>query len=340
LSGERQPDVDQTNTSVIVGGPDAERDGRAAVVKWLRTPVPNDREWVLGKRLSDNGFAATPRLYGRLRRVSDDATIATVSAFLPGALDGWDWCVDDLRDHLTGDLPAPSWPREIGSLTAAMHAALAAEVTTSPVDSWVQDGHRRIDTAVRLALASEERVVREAGDVLVAVADQLHADVAAVPADLVVPVQDCHGDLHVGQLLRHGEPGQRRIDVIDFEGDPATALDSRGGLVPVEKDLAQLCVSLRLVGSIVVRRRGFDPDVARRADAWSSEAVAQLMTAYDSVRGTSHELRTAMESVRLADEIAYAAQFLPRWAYASAGVLTRRFGLTAVVKPDVNARWD
>jgi maltokinase len=87
-SVERPITVDQTNVSVVVD--------EAVVVKWLRPPVPSPHPGVqLIRHLAAAGFNEMPAFLGVDER--DDVVHAIVTSYLPGALDGWDWYVDDVE---------------------------------------------------------------------------------------------------------------------------------------------------------------------------------------------------------------------------------------------------
>ncbi len=131
-TGERAVTVDRTNESVVVG--------ERAVVKWsLRQPPvgtavrhpARDRLAALAAA----SFTGTPRPWAALTFVSGDGDdpapllLATVTQYLPDALDGWDWAVGDVRALARGaiDLDTALAPASaLGDLVARMHAVLAA----------------------------------------------------------------------------------------------------------------------------------------------------------------------------------------------------------------------
>ena len=91
---ERPITVDQTNYSVVVD--------EAVVVKWLRPPVPVPHPGVeLIRHLTAAGFDEMPGYVGVDER--DGMVHAIVTAYLPGALDGWDWYVDDVEHGSTAE---------------------------------------------------------------------------------------------------------------------------------------------------------------------------------------------------------------------------------------------
>ena len=115
--------VDQTNESFVVGG--------AYVVKLRPEPVADDDVALLRlRRLREAGADCTPAFHGVAGR-------ALVTSYVRGAVDGWTWCVGEARAALGldgVDVPGapvgttrvrPGWARDLGTLTARMHHALA-----------------------------------------------------------------------------------------------------------------------------------------------------------------------------------------------------------------------
>ncbi len=105
-SVERPITVDQTNYSVVVDD--------AVVVKWLRPAVPVPHPGVqLIRHLAKAGFDEMPAFVGVDER--DGVVYAIVTAYLPAALDGWDWYVDDVERWLADELPLEDVGRAGGS---------------------------------------------------------------------------------------------------------------------------------------------------------------------------------------------------------------------------------
>ena len=119
LEGERAITVDQTNESVIVGD--------QVVVKWLLPPVLAPHAGVeLLNHLAARGFQDMPRFLGVEQR--DEMVLAVATEYLPGALDGWDWFVDEVDAWLQGATTLDGvveWAARMGALTGVLHSALA-----------------------------------------------------------------------------------------------------------------------------------------------------------------------------------------------------------------------
>ncbi|MEV8632842.1 hypothetical protein AB0395_14405 [Streptosporangium sp. NPDC051023] len=309
--------MDQTNRSVIVG--------ESVVVKWLTppAPLPHPAPDVFA-HLTEVGFTATATPYAAVSRAGDggELLLALVTAYLPDARDGWQWCVDEAASGGT------AFATELGVLAADLHVALAtpSSVFPEPVrhtrDSReAKDGSRddwsaRAEDAVREALALTGG---KAGQWLSTVADSLRAGLAPLAVAGTTPLIRIHGDLHVGQVLRWRDG----YAVIDFDGNPTVA--GADPFQPAARDFAQLITSLEHVGQVAVRRRGADP---LAIGEWAAAARAALETAYRTrLAERGHAALLDLSLVRPFEieqecrELIYAARHLPRWRYAPLGVL-------------------
>ena len=328
VSGERALTVDQTNESVVVG--------ERAMVKWaVRLPRPGVRGAQPARRrlgrLMAADFAGTPRPWGLLHYVDhdDDSTsllLASVAEFLPGAEDGWDWAVDDVRRHARGessleDAVVPSV--RLGELTASLHLALAGDGRVSTADDrltarWTARAYDDLDAAVTLVTGPEGVRLRSR-------AGRIVASFAAFRACVGTPLIDVHGDLHVGQVLRHGDPP--RYAVTDFDGNPVLAPDERSAPQPAALDVAGMLASLDHVGRVVVKRTdGVDTDAVR---TWIAAAQDAFLHAYRGSLAASGSLELLDERLlvplRLQQECReylYAARHLPHWVYVPDAALT------------------
>ena len=328
--GERAITEDQTNESVVVGN--------AAVVKWLR-PVPDatSRALTLTSHLAAVGFPGTPRPLGVLlwRAPSGaEVALAHVDAFLPGAADGYTWCVDALLAHLEACPPdcSPSlatcrawFAADLGTLTAGLHVALAtpSAVLPDPVGEVPADGLvARADSVLDDALAASEG---ETARWLRAHAVRLRETFRTLPAAGTLTAAPVHGDLHVGQVLQW----DGGLAVIDFDGNPT--LDDHPLAEPVARDVSQMTCSIDHVGRIADRRTGKRRNAA--VEEWVARSRSQFLSAYSG--GLSSHARSPLLDERLlagfeaeqeCRELVYAARYLPRWTYAPLGALAGRFG--------------
>ncbi|WP_123559174.1 aminoglycoside phosphotransferase [Kitasatospora cineracea] len=286
---ERPIPDDQTHRSVVVGD--------RFVVKWFTPPTPPPhRALTVLERLAAAGFTATAQPY-RAVFGPDDALVALVTAFLPEARDGWQWCV-------TAALSEEPAGRVLGDVTRELHRALAAPTTADP-SPVVRGRLERLPAA--LAVLDEALALTD-DPWLHGVAPRLRADLNQPGDPAVTPLLRIHGDLHVGQVLRW----RGGYAVIDFDGNPAVASDE---LQPAARDVAQMLTSLEHVGQVARRRNGHD------ASAWVRQARADFLAAYGAPEVFDERLLKAFSIEQECRELIYAARFLPRWRYAPLGVL-------------------
>ena len=302
LTEERAITVDQSNYSVVVGDT---TNSEQVIVKWLRPPVLAPHPGVqLLRHLASRGFIEMPTYIGSEER--DELVLATVSEFVPGAQDGWDWFVDDLAVHLRGErtlVDLVDWAARMGAVTGRLHTALAdMQPTTVAARTYHAIAIERLDDALR-TVHGEEGV-------------RLHALVPAV-LDALSPLESgallaahrIHGDLHAGQFLRAGN----RLLVTDFDGNPLTKREAR--LMPNSPlvDVASMLQSISHVGRITLKRR--HPDRVGDVEQFVAAGTAAALEAYRSVHPVSDDLVVALRVAQELHEYCYAATHLPRWLY-------------------------
>ena len=301
-ASERPIGVDQTHESLVVG--------ERAILKWFRRVGPGpSRASPLLAHLAEVGYGGIPTPLGSLTWRSpagEPLTLAQGDAFLAGARDGWEWCVDRVS---SGNA---SVGRELGDLVAGLHRALAtpSSVIEHPVGSadredvgrWRAEALFTLDEAVALKPDAE----------LQRWAPAMRAMLEALDARSI-PTQPVHGDLHVGQVLESATG----LAVIDFDGNPALPESANAVRQPRERDIAQMLTSLDHVGRVVDERDGGD------SSGWIAAARAGFLEAVGPV---DEALVAAFEVEQECRELVYAARFLPRWRYAPMATLRARFG--------------
>jgi maltokinase len=331
--GERAIGVDQTNESVVVGS--------SVVVKWLAEPALRTAEVAdLQAHLAAVGYTGVPSPLGSLTWIDPaemQAPLAFFTEWLPEARDGWDWCVQDLLEHLEhgptrcpADCAALTFPLALGRLTAGLHVALAtpsavieqpcSEVGADTLHAWMDTTLGALDTALGL-LSGDALVLLEVRADLLRQAIRSLADIPATP------VQRIHGDLHVGQVLSSA----RGLAVIDLDDDISIDVAERGRPLPAARDVAQMACSLDHVGRIAALRSTDAPDGT--IDAWIEDAQGSFLGAYRTALADAgrpelfdERLLLPLTAERICRELIYAARVLPRWLYAPIGTL-RRFGV-------------
>ncbi|RCG30793.1 aminoglycoside phosphotransferase [Sphaerisporangium album] len=322
-ASERGLDVDQTNRSVIVD--------ERVVVKWLTPPLPLPQPAPeVYAHLAAVGFIETALPYTAL--IARDAggpetLVALMTAYLPEARDGWEWCVDE------AEAGRADFAADLGRLAADLHAAMATPSPTfpdpvrhtAPGEAWAVRAERALGEALELTGGED-------GAWLAAHAGALGSEFAALGRAGATPLIRIHGDLHVGQVLRWRDG----YAVIDFDGNPTVS--GAEPFQPAARDLAQLLTSLDHVAQVAIMRRDAGP---RRALGWASVARETLLTSYRARLAEAgapwvleESLLAAFEIEQECRELIYAARHLPRWRYAPMGVLRARTpGETAVHGP-------
>jgi maltokinase len=334
MASERAIEADQTNASVIVG--------ERAIVKWFRRVGPGpSRAATLIAHLDAVGFAEMPAPLGSLTWQSPagaSLTIAQGDAFLPGAVDGWGWCLDRLEAHVGhGEAPCPvgcdPWiGPPLGALTDRLHRALAtpsraipdpiAVASVADAAGWRAAARDTLDDAVALVSGAPESA---AALLLETIGPAMRADLDALRGASPTPVQPVHGDLHVGQVLEWAGG----LAVIDFDGNPALDDSANAIRQPRERDLAQMTSSLDHLGRVVDERTGgtHRPTI----DAWIARTRAEFLGAMSTAPDAA--LLAAFEVEQECRELVYAARFLPRWQYAPLATLRARYGVASPARP-------
>ncbi|MDQ0424214.1 MULTISPECIES: maltokinase N-terminal cap-like domain-containing protein [Cellulomonas] len=301
---------EQSNTSVVLPGPDGVPRG---ILKVLRTLAGGENPDIdVPRRLVEAAWDGVPAplAWTRARWQAPDGSeavgyLGVLSAFVPGAQDGFELACDHARDgRAFGDLA-----RELGATVAGMHDALvrAFDRQEAP-DGGAVLARALLDrlawaTAAVPSLAERTPAVR-------AVADE----VAALPT---TPArQRVHGDLHLGQVLR----STGRWFVIDFEGEPLAPLAAR-----TRPDLA-----LRDVAGVL---RSFDYAAAvgglvgAPAEAWTRDARDALLDGYGvGAEPASALLLRALELDKTLYEVVYEARNRPTWVPIPQAGLDRLLG--------------
>lgn len=334
---------DQSHTTVVVDN--------AVLLKLYRALAsgPNT-EVELGQALARDRTAPVPPFLGalRLRRPGaggreERLVVGFVQAFVPDAGDAF----EELADRLAAFLRAGAPQRALRSLlvdaapagraAARLHAALASiprrQFAPRPMRSdHVEHWRPRATRALRLA----PRAVRAVDPTTAAWLTERRPDIERALAPLGSPrsvtLQRIHADLHLGQLLRHGDD----FLLADLEGEPGRSVAERRRPDTPLRDVASMLRSFDHVARSGMRRSGvpLDDVVAGTSaadpaiEAWLAAVRLEFLGAYESeaaARGLpvalDPDLLHALEVEKELSEFAYAATYLPAWMYApSAGM--------------------
>ncbi|WP_404311763.1 hypothetical protein LG314_10470 [Agrococcus terreus] len=303
ISGE------QSNTS-IVGG-----DG-TWIAKVFRVVAPGDNpDIVVTGALTSEGRTSVPRLLAALAGSwsAGEATVTghllAVSEFVAGGEDAWElFRADALRaarhEPLEGAAPDAA---SLGAAVATVHRELAAALGTAAADD---DDRLRFVTGLeqRLAWAREE-----AGEALA----DMDAGLSAAADDLrrieaVGELQQIHGDLHLGQVLRDTTG---RWVLLDFEGEPLRPLHERMVREPRLRDVVGMLRSLDYAaGSALQVDPSADPVAV---GSWAAERQREFLAGYAAEAGAPVDRDDPVLRALLLDkalyEVVYELRNRPSW---------------------------
>ena len=320
---------EQSNTSIFFD--------RRLILKSIRRPqsgINPDFE-MLHFLTGRPSFTHVPRLAGWLDYAGEGetTTVALLQQFVANAGDGWAHTLERLGRlcqalaaeagrpdeiepqvaSLGADLLAEI--HELGAVTGRLHAALASDpsapafrpelITSEDVGRWrrgiVQD-LERLTAEIATASARVPAAIRAALEPLLDA--RAHIERAAhdlfLLADRTVHKIRCHGDYHLGQVLKTAES----FVVIDFEGEPARPLEERRAKHCPLRDVAGM---LRSFDYAVHAALGARPETERARlrpalAAWERLAARAFLDGYVMAAGKSPArlLPPSAEAVRRA----------------------------------------
>jgi maltokinase len=316
--------VEQSNTSLIIGN--------HYILKLYRQPDPGpNRDVDLHRALNSvySPHIAPPLGVLVDERGAEPVVLGFLQRFLPDAVEGWATATASVRDLLAeADLHADEVGGDfageaarLGVAVAEVHTALAetlgtTEVSAEDVLAEVAAMHARLDTVLREVpvLAEHESTLREAFDAV---------------RDLREPlvVQQVHGDLHLGQVLRTTNGWV----IIDFEGEPATTAAQRQEPRTPLRDVAAMLRSFDYAAFHLLAgdRPGdtADRQLSARATEWADRNRAAFCEGYAEA-GTdprAHQvLLRALELDKAVYEVRYEHHNRPDWLPIPLAAINRR----------------
>ncbi|MFL6140249.1 MAG: maltokinase N-terminal cap-like domain-containing protein [Labedaea sp.] len=312
--------VEQSNTSVIYG--------QHYILKLFRRPAPGpNRDVELHRALRDAG---SPHIAEPLGTIQADlpmgpTTLGFMQRYLPGAVEGWATATASVRDLLAeADLHADEVGGDffgeagrLGVAVAEVHAALAATLGTQVVDAAeigarVDLMHARLD-----AVLVEVPELREHEAMLRAAFD------AAGKLPGPIEVQQVHGDLHLGQVLR----STAGWVLIDFEGEPDAAPQERAALRSPLRDVAGMLRSFDYAALHLLAGGEDDRQLMTRASEWADRNQAAFCDGYASIANDPRAQPTLLRAFELDKavyEVALEHHYRPDWLAIPLATFRRR----------------
>ena len=328
--------AEQSNSSLVY-------DERIILKLFRRIQHGHNPEVEVTEALAGQGFTcvAEPLAVHRVGQYD----LAILQPFLAGAVEGWALALTSLRDlfgmHDTSSIPiitldAPPPPPDpaqaggdfsgeaarLGAMTGGMHVALADAFGRHPAEpkAWAASIAKQVD-----ALGPGDVDRRGAQAVL----DQLaELDPGSGAAGAAIRV---HGDYHLGQVLRT----DAGWFVLDFEGEPARALEERRRPSSPLKDVAGMLRSFHYA-SAVARTERDDEALEDLAAAWEDRNRQAFLGGYVRAAGSGgilpaepecvNAVLAAFELEKAVYELGYERAHRPDWEAIPLAALRRITG--------------
>jgi len=311
---------EQSNTSMVFGD--------VAIMKVFRRLQPGiNPDIEIQGALTELGAKHVPALLGAVEADLDGGpcSLAMLQEFMTTAADGWELAKTSVRDLMAeadlhaeeagGDFAGEA--ERLGEAVATVHADLATafgtrEASAEEMRERAQAMAARLERAV--AIVPE---LADVSDALVAIYSEF-AEVAGS-----ITMQRIHGDLHLGQVLRT----VTRWVLIDFEGEPMSAIEARREFDSPLRDIAGMLRSFDYAGYHRVIEAGWDAQLSYRASEWSNRNRDAFCRGYAEAGGTDphahHALLRAFEADKAVYEAVYETRNRPAWLPIPLASLTR-----------------
>jgi maltokinase len=301
--------AEQSNTSVIF-------DSAALMKVFRRVPPGINPDLELNRVLARAGSTHVAQLLGAIETSDAEGqplTLAMVSQFAQGSVEGWAMATTSARDLLAsadqhayevgGDFSGESF--RLGEAVASVHRTLASHL-----------GERTGRLPLESMLARLEEATAVVGE-LTAYAGRARAVLEAAAVHEIA-MQRVHGDLHLGQVLR--SPAGWLL--IDFEGEPGKPISERSRLDSPLRDVAGMLRSFEYAAYQVLLGQIADhttngAKLDKVAREWIDRNQDAFCTGY--AREAGYDPRThaavlrAYELDKMVYEAAYEARHRPGW---------------------------
>lgn len=269
--------------------------------------------------------------------------LAMLQQYLRTASDGWDLALASVRDlfaeadlhadEVGGDFAAES--HRLGVATAEVHDALAEQFETrrggrEQMGGLTEAMRRRLDEAAQIVPGLDEHAAA-----LRSVFDSL------AEVDEPTVVQQIHGDLHLGQILRTVKGWK----IVDFEGEPAKPLAERVRPDSAWRDVAGMLRSFDYAAHSVEADIEEGPQIAYRATEWVERNQAAFLDGYletaGRVRGGKMSadqqlLLRAYEADKAVYEAVYETRNRPDWISIPMSAIARLTGAPETSTEETN----
>src|SRR6476661_46677 len=316
--------AEQSNTSLVYG--------QTYILKLFRkVAAGRNRDLELHRALAAVGCQHIAAPLGSIEGPLDSAGEADIAAFgmlteyLRNAAEGWAMATASVRDLLAESLLIEGAPGSVehadpadvggdfaseayrlGHVVATVHTDLATALGSSPAPAgyldMLADGmHRRLDGVLEQVPALSPH------------SDEMRAAFDAVRGfEGPLPVQQIHGDLHLGQVLR----SVTGWVLIDFEGEPMVPVADRDAPASPLRDVAAMLRSLDYAANHLPLGETDSEQRAAVALAWSTRNQDAFCDGYAQAAPDPRKqavLLRAFELDKAVYEVAYEHGNRPLW---------------------------
>ncbi len=318
---------EQSNTSLVFAN--------RLILKLFRLLEPGENpELEVTRALAGAGFEACAAPLGWIEGLG--STLGILQRFYAGSVDGWTLATERVADHYEskdgdpGNFAADA--AALGRVTAELHAATAAAL---PKVAEGQPDLGRLSARLLGQLTQVAALVPELAGQRQAI-EEVYAKAEAAGGGSRF-LQRIHGDYHLGQVLK----ADQGWVVIDFEGEPARALEERRRLASPLQDVAGMLRSFDyaafqplVVGKVPGPAGGELARFEEPAAAWIEANRNAFLDAYLTAAGEhgqalggDHELLLrAFELDKAVYEVMYEARHRPPWLEIPLGGIRRLLG--------------
>lgn len=312
--------VEQSNTSVVFG-----EKVILKIIRKLESGVNPEHE--MGRFLATRtSFRAMPTLLGALSlEGAAGATLGLVHRFVPNAVDGWKYTLEQFRKASPLDPSFLNEMKELGRRLGELHKALASDAN-DPVfapEPVLQEDLQRWSASIMGELG-----------VTLADAGRLHVDLERQRERLLEHARRLahvtpsgqkiriHGDLHLGQVLR----AEDQWLIFDFEGEPSRTFTQRREKYSPLRDVAGMLRSFDYAeATVLLEGSPPAPRMAPSRDAFLAgyREVTQGASFLPADDATFWTMLRAFELEKLLYEVRYELANRPDWVRIPVQALLR-----------------
>ena len=312
----RTGSTEQSNTNFLFGD--------TLLLKMFRRIQPGLQPDVeIGRFLTDVAhFHSIPPFLGEIQLSVDDGrsyTIAMLQGLVRNAVDGWAWTQTQLQDFFAAIVATPHITDEtvstlaasyvasaalLGQRTAEMHLALATPTNDqafAAAEFSSQDreqDHQRLKRQLEVSFNALEKGLPTLPPDTAELARKLLAKRATLSDPPSISTSDAglririHGDYHLGQIMHT----QDDFVILDFEGEPARALEERRQKQSPLRDVAGMLRSFSYASGAGLRNfvsEQAEPDsekLPQWASAWESIVSAAFLKSYRATASARPDL--------------------------------------------------